>query len=451
MGLVLKVDDKPKSIGEWLLLSVQHIFASFSGIVTVPIIFGSALGFSTLQMSELIADMLFVSGLVTILQSRGFGILGSRLPQIMGSNFTFIGPGLAIGTAVTAAGGSPMAAYGAILGASMGGSFVQIALGGFVTKIKRVFPPVVQGIVVSLIGLTILGVAVDWFAGGYGAADYGSISNLVLGLIVMGITIGLSQYGKGIFSSGAIFFGMASGYLIAFFMGKLDLSPISQAGMIYIPQPLKYGITFKMEYIIPFAIAFLVAMVEATGDTLACAKVAEVDMSDNKRLRGSILLGGVGSFIGSIFNATPTTTFSQNTGVVSITGVASRYVVMGSGMLLMIMGVLPKVGAIVAIMPQPVLGGAAIIMFGTIAAVGVGIFQEIEYNNTNMLIIGLALSAGLGVTMRPDVLKQLPPFLSTILSSGITAGTLVGVFMNLLFNGLEKDIEITEEVIEVGA
>lgn len=439
MGLVLRVDEKPKSMGEWVLLSLQHIFASFSGIVTVPIIFASALGFDKIQTGEMIADILIVSGIVTIVQSRGLGILGSRLPQVMGSNFTFIGPGLSIGLAASAVGGSPAAGYAAILGASMMGSLVQIFLGGFTGKLRKIFPPVVQGIVVSLIGLTILGVAVDWFAGGYGAPDYGSIPNIALGLLVMFITIFLNQYGKGILSSGSIFFGIAIGYIVAFFMGKLDLGIFGQTQGFYFPTPLKYGMTFKIEYIVPFAIAYLVAMVEATGDTLACAKVSEVDMTDNKRLSGSILLGGIGSFIGALFNATPTTTFSQNTGVVSITGVASRYVVIGSGALLILMGLIPKVGALVSIMPQPVLGGAAIVMFGTIAAVGIGIFRDIEASNANILIIGISLSAGLAVTMRPQVLQHLPSFLSTILSSGITTGTLVGVSMNLLFNGVEKE------------
>lgn len=447
MALVLTVDQKPKNIGEWFLLSVQHIFASFSGIVTVPIIFASALGFDKIQTGEMIADMLIVSGIVTICQSKGIGIFGSRLPQIMGSNFTFIGPGLSIGLAAAAIGGSPAAGYAAILGSSMIGAFVQIFLGGFTSKLRRVFPPVVQGIVVSLIGLTILGVAVDWFAGGYGAADYGSLSNLTLGLIVMVITIGLNQYGKGILSSGSIFFGIAIGYIVALFMGKLDMTVFYQAGGLYIPKPLKYGLTFKFEYIVPFAIAYLVAMVEATGDTLACAKVSEVDMKDNKRLTGSILLGGLGSCLGSLFNATPTTTFSQNTGVVSITGVASRYVVMGSGALLVVMGLIPKIGALVSVMPQPVLGGAAIVMFGTIAAVGIGIFQEIEFDNANMLVIGMAISSGLAVTMRPQILQHLPSFASTILSSGITTGTLVGVTLNLLFNGLATEENVVNEEV----
>lgn len=450
MALVLRVDEKPKSIGEWLLLSFQHIFASFSGIVTVPIIFASALGFDKIQTGEMIADILIVSGIVTIFQSKGVGFLGSRLPQVMGSNFTFIGPGLSIGLAASAiAGGSPEAGYAAILGASMLGSLVQIFLGGFTGKIRRIFPPIVQGIVVSLIGLTILGVAVDWFAGGHGAEDYDSITNIVLGLTVMFITIGLNQYGKGILSSGSIFFGIVVGYLLAFFMGKLDLSILTQTQSIYFPTLLKYGMTFKIEYVFPFAIAYLVAMVEATGDTLACAKVSEVDMKDNKRLSGSILLGGVGSFVGALFNATPTTTFSQNTGVVSITGVASRYVVMGSGALLIVMGLIPKIGALVSVMPQPVLGGAAIVMFGTIAAVGIGVFQEVEFNNGNMLIVGISISAGLAVTLRPQLLQNLPTFISTILSSGITTGTLVGVTMNLLFNGVEKQSDVEKDNIEI--
>ncbi|MGL4392650.1 MAG: nucleobase:cation symporter-2 family protein [Fusobacteriaceae bacterium] len=447
MALRLRVDEKPANPGVWVLLSLQHIFAAFSGIVTVPFLFGSILGFSPVEMGELIANMLVVSGVVTIIQAKGIGPFGSRLPQIMGSNFTFIGPGLAIGTAAAAAGGGPSAGYAAILGSSMVGSFVQIFLGSFTAKIRKFFPPVVQGVVVSLIGLTILGVAVDWFAGGVGSPDYASLSNISLGLIVMVITILLNHFGKGIISSGAIFFGIIIGYIIAAFMGKLDLSPISQAGAFYLPRPFKYGMTFKWEYIIPFAIAYLVALVEATGDTLAIAKVTETDMKDGKRLRGALLWGGIGSFLGSIFNGTPTTTFSQNTGVVSITGIASRFVVIGSGIILVIMGLIPKIGAIVAVMPNPVLGGAGIVMFGTIAAVGIGIFKDVKYTNSNILIIGVAISSGLAVTMKPDVLKALPEALRTILSSGITTGTIVAIVMNVILNyGVKHEDELEEMI-----
>ncbi|SJZ60087.1 nucleobase:cation symporter-2, NCS2 family [Cetobacterium ceti] len=433
--LVLQVDEKPGSLSTWVLLSLQHIFAAFSGIVTVPIIFGSSLGFNTLEMGEIISDMLIVSGVITIFQCYGFGKFGSKLPQVMGSNFTFIGPGLAIGGAAIALnGGSPQGAYGAILGASLIGALVQTILGSFTDKLREIFPPVVQGCVVSLIGMTIIGVAVDWFAGGFGAPDYGSPSNLLLGFSVLAITIFLNQYGRGIFSSGAIFFGILSGYIIAGIMGKLDLSPILSAGYIHLPRPLKYGMEFKIQYIIPFVIAYLVALVESTGDTLACGKVCGVDMEkEGERLKGALMWGGMGSFVGALFNVTPTTTFSQNTGIVSLTGVASRWVVMGSGILLVLMGFFPKFSALVAVMPNPVLGGAGVVMFGMIAAVGIGIFREVDYTKGNMIIVGISISAGLAVTLKPEVLSKLPEFVRTILSSGITTGTLVAVFLSMMF------------------
>ena len=438
--LILSVDEKPKKKSVWLLLSFQHIFAAFSGIVAVPIVFAGALGFNSLETAEIISDMLIVSGVITIIQCYGVGIFGSRLPQIMGSNFAFIGPGLAIGAmAGAASGGSPQAAYGAILGASMLGSVVQIILGSFIEQVKTFFPPIVQGCVVTLIGMTILGVAIDWLGGGYGSADYGSPSNLILGISVMVLIILLNQYGKGIVSSGAIFWGTAFGYILASSMGKLDLTPVTQAGYLYFPRPFKYGITFNLSYALPFAIAYLVALVESAGDTLACAKVANINMEEDKtRLKGSILLGGVGSLVGAIFNATPTTTFSQNTGIVSLTGVASRFVVIGSGVILILMGLFPKFSALVAVMPAPVLGGAGVVMFGMISAVGIGIFHEIEFDKSNMLIIGISLSCGLGVTLRPNLLEKLPTIYSTILSSGITTGTIVAVGMTLIFRKIKR-------------
>lgn len=449
MALKLRVDEKPKNFGEWLLLSLQHIFASFSGIVTVPLIFGGSLGFDKLATGEMIAGVLVVSGIVTVIQSYGVGMFGSRLPQMMGSNFTFIGPGCAIGAAVLASGGTSADGYAAILGASMAGSFVQIILGNFAAKVQKFFPPIIQGIVVTLIGLTILPVAVAWLGGGFGNPEFGALKYVSLGLIVMMITIFLNQFGKGIFSSGSILFGMIAGYLIAIPMGILDagsvVQKISEANLINIPKPFKYGMpTFKLEYIVPFAIAYLVAMAEATGDTLACAKVAEVDMEapeNSGRLRGAIVWGGLGSFIGSLFNATPTTTFSQNTGVVSITGVASRWVVIGSGILLVIMGLMPKIGVLVAVMPDPVLGGAGLVMFGTIAAVGISIFKEIEFTNSNLLIIGLSLGMGLAVTFNPAILGGFPESLKTIFSSGITTGTVTAIILNLCFGSREEAVE----------
>ena len=444
--LVLEVDEKPKNMATWALYSFQHVFAAFSGIVTVPFIFASVIGFNTLQTAEIIGDMLIMCGIVTIIQCRRLGMLGSGLPQIMGSGFTFVGPGIAVamgsmGVAM-AAGATKEAAmgigFGTLLASIMVASIAQVILGFFISFLQKAFPPLVLGVIVTLIGLSILPVAVDWFAGGFGAKDYGSLSNLTLGAIVMITIICFIRYGKGVFSSGAIFFGMVTGYLAAAIMGKLDTTAVGQSGFFHLPVPFKYGMHFQIEYIVPMLVVAIVAIVESTGDTLAVGQVAKVDMSDTKRLRGGLMWGGIGSFIGTMFNATPTVPFAQNIGIVSITKIASRWVVLGAGIIFIIMGIIPKFGALIAIMPQPVLGGAGIIMFGTIAMVGIGIFKTVRMDNTNTLIAGVSLCLGLAVTFRPDILKNFPTSVKMILESGIATGSICAVLMNSLLNRGQK-------------
>lgn len=442
--LVIKVNEKPKKVA-WFFYSLQHVFASFGGIVTVPILFASVLGFGTEETAMLIEDVLIFSGIITIIQAIGFRFLGSKLPQVMGANFTFIGPGIAVGLAASeAAGGDPAAGYAAILGASMVGALAQIILGNFTEKLLKIFPPVIQGCVVSLIGLTMLGVAADWLGGGYGIDNYGAPQNVVLGLIVIGVTILLNKFGKGMLSSGSIFWGMLIGYVLAYFMGMVTFETVTSASNFYLPKPLRYGITFNAAYAIPFALAYIVSLVESTGDTLACARASEVELED-KRLKGSLLLGGIGSFIGALFNSTPTTTFSQNTGIVSLTGVASRFVVAGSGVMLVVLGLFPKFGSLVALIPNPVLGGAGIVMFGTIAAVGTEILKDVKYTKDNLLVIALSISAGLVVTLRPALFDQAPEIVKTIFSSGITTGTITAIFINQIFT-LANKFKSKEEI-----
>lgn len=428
--LSVSINEKPRK-SEWIFYSLQHVFASFGGIVAVPIIFATVLGFDTMSKASLIEDILIYSGIVTIIQSLGFKMLGSKLPQVMGSNFTFIGPGIVVGlAAMEASGGDFKAGYAAILGSSMVAAVVQIILGNFMDKLNKIFPPLVQGCVVSLIGLTMLGVASDWFGGGFSEnVIYGAPINLLVGLFVIAIIIICTKYGKGMMSSGSIFWGMLAGYALATSLGMVSFGAVSESALVYFPKPLKYGLTFKISYIIPFLIAYVVSLVESTGDTLACARASEVDLAP-ERLKGSILLGGLGSCVGALFNSTPTTTFSQNTGIVSLTGVASRYVVAGTGVLLIVLGMFPKFGALVAIMPEAVLGGAGIVMFGTIAAVGVGILKEVEFTKETLMVIGLSLASGLAVTMRPQLLDHVPSLIKTIFSSGITTGTLVAIILN---------------------
>lgn len=425
-----KIDDKPP-LAIAIPLAIQHIVAAFSGIVAVPLVVGGVLGLPFEQMTYLVNMALFMAGVTTVMQTVGFGPksfrVGSRLPCVMGTDFTFVGPAIAVGFA----GGLP-----AIFGATMVGALVEVILSRFFGSLKKFFPPVVTGTVVTLIGLTILPVAVDWAAGGYGAPDYGSLTNIFIALSVMTIIVVLNQWGKGFVSSGSILLGIMFGYIISVPFGLVDFSRISDAAFISFPQPFKYGITFNITAILAFIPAYLVTTVETVGDLMAVAEASDHEPT-SEELSAGLLCDGVGSIVAGAFNAMPNTSFSQNVGIIPITGVASRFVVMIAGFVLMIIGVFPKVGALVSIMPNPVLGGAGIIMFGMIAVGGINILKDVNMSRRNMMVVAISLSVGLAVVVRPAILEHLPAFVKTVFESGITTGTLFALVLNLV---LPKDM-----------
>ena len=418
---VYSIDEKPPLLIA-IPLALQHVFAAFSGIVAVPLVVGGAIGLPVEDISFLVSATLFVSGIVTIMQTRGLGPIGARIPVVMGTDFTFVGPCISVGSAM----GLP-----AVFGATVAGSFIEIVLSRFLGSLRKLFPPVVTGTVVTLIGLTIIPVAADWAAGGEGSADYGSMGNLGLAAAVLVTIMILNQRGKGFFRSGSILIGIIAGYIMAWPLGLLDPDAISSASWIAIPSPLKLGMEFRLSAILAFVAAYVVTTVETVGDLMAVGEASGCKVTGEHLKRG-ILADGVGSFIAGFFSAGPNTSFSQNVGIIPVTGVASRFVVILAGGILVVTGLFPKVGALVAIMPGPVLGGAGIIMFGMIAATGIRMYSKAVFSRRNMLIIGLSLGTGMAVVVRPEILSHLPESMQTIFSSGITTGSLVAIALNLI-------------------
>lgn len=424
-GLRYTINDKPP-LGEAIPLAIQHVFAAFSGIVAVPLVVGGVLGLPLEDIAFLVSATLFISGIATIIQTKGFGPVGAKVPMVMGTDFTFVGPSLSVGATMGLPG---------IFGATVAGSFIEMILSRFVRPLRKLFPPAVTGTVVTLIGLTILPVAVDWAAGGFGAPDYGSLENLGLAMFVLIVIMVLNQWGRGFVSAGSILIGIIVGYIVAYPMGLLDFSQISDASWVAIPNPLKFGIEFKASAILAFVAAYLVTTVETIGDLMAVGEASDREIT-SEHLEKGLLADGVGSFIAGLFNAGPNTSFSQNVGIIPVTGVASRFVVIIAGVILAIAGLFPKIGALVAIMPNPVLGGAGIIMFGMIAAAGIKIYKDVDFNRRNMLVIAISLGLGMAVVVRPDILSQLPEDVRTVFSSGITTGTFAALILNLI---LPKD------------
>ncbi|TYG35358.1 purine permease [Lonepinella koalarum] len=422
-NLLYTVEDKPP-FGLSLLLAAQHLLAALGGIIAVPLVIGNVLKLPIPDTVILVNAALLVSGIVTIIQCRGLGPIGIRLPSVMGTSFTFVSAALAVGFSEHGVAG--------ILGSSLVGAVVMIAGSFFMPNIRKLFPPVVTGTVVMMIGLSLISVAVDWFAGGQRSdANYAAPENLMMATFVLVIVVALVQWGTGIFSAAAIVIGMMTGYLLCLALGWIDFTGVKEAQAFALPQPLHFGLSFPITGIIGMAIAYLVTIVESSGNFLALGNATQTEIT-GKHLRGGILCDGLGSALAAIMSTTPFSSFSQNIGVITLTGVASRHVVALTGGLLVLAGLFPVFGALIVSIPLPVLGGAGLMMFAMIIAAGIQMLDNIERSKRNGLIIAISIGCGLAVTTRPELLDKLPTFCKEIFGSGITVGSLLALILNLI-------------------
>lgn len=419
--IIYKIDDKP-AISISILLAFQNIVAAFGGIVAVPLVVAGALNLSVQDTAIFVSAAIFVAGIATIVQCRGIGPIGARVPCMMGTDFTFVTPSIAVGTTM----GIP-----AMFGGTILGSFIEMILSRFIKPLMRFFPPIVTGTVVSLIGLTLIPVAIDWAAGGSGALDYGSLQNLVIAMIVMVIIILLNRYGKGLLSTASVLIGMAIGYIICIPLGMVNFTEVVNASWFEFPRIFRYGVEFSFAAFVPFIAAYIVTTIETVGCLKAIGEASGKELTD-EQIGAGILADGLGSFIAGFFGANANTSFSQNVGLIPMTKVASKFVVALSGVILVFLGIFPKLGALIAIMPNPVLGGAGIVMFGNVAAAGIKTLSRVKLNNRNLLIIAVSLGLGLGVTVRPDFVAHLPGVFKTLFSSGISTGTFVAFILNFI-------------------
>lgn len=419
--LIYQLNEKPP----WkqaIVLAFQTILTGFGGIVAVPLVVAGALGLPFSEITFWVSCALFVAGIVTIIQAKGLGKIGSKLPVIMGTSFAFVGVSINVGKNYGVA---------AIFGATIVAALVEVILSRFIKPLKKFLPPVVTGTVVTLIGLTITPVAIDWLAGGAGSQTYGSIKNILVGLAVMVVIIALNQFGNQLISSAAIVIGIVFGYVLSAMTGMLDLSSVSSAGIFSFPRPFKYGVQVSIPAILAFIPVYLATTVETVGDTLAIGSACEHEVTGDE-LSSGVLCDGIGSMIAGVFNAGANTTFSQCTGLINVTGVASRFVAILAGILLMVAGLIPKFGAVVAAMPNPVLGGAGIIMFGMIAGSGIKMLGEVKFDRRNMIVVSVSLTLGLGVIFKPDILSHFPTGVQTIFGSGVTTGTICAILLNII-------------------
>ncbi|MEM8602543.1 MAG: nucleobase:cation symporter-2 family protein [Cyanobacteria bacterium P01_H01_bin.121] len=437
IDLIYGLDDRPP-LPEAIFVALQHVLASFVGIITPPLIICGALEASPETTGYVVSMSLFISGVATFIQCRKFGPLGSGLLSLQGTSFAFLGPIIGAGLAVTGAGQTPEQALALIFGLCFFGAFVEILLSRFLHLARKIITPVVSGTVVMIIGLSLIKVGITSLGGGVIAQQngtFGSYQNLFLGGTVLAIIILLNMTGNRYLRMGAIAIGLAIGYAISLGLGLVDLSRLASLPVLQLPIPFRFGMSFDFAAFVPFILLYLITAIETIGDLTATSAVSRQPVSGSlyvKRIKGGVLGDGVNSLIAAVFNTFPNTTFSQNNGVIQMTGVGSRYVGFFVAGIFALLGLLPIVGGLFQSIPQPVLGGATLVMFGAIAVAGINIVASTEIDRRSLIIIAVSLGLGLGVVYVPEMMADKPALLRNIFSSGISTGGLTAILLNWL-------------------
>lgn len=408
---------------------LQHILTMYGGIVAVPLIVGQAAGLSPSDIGLLVTASLFAGGVATILQTIGLPFLGCQLPLVQGVSFA----GVATMIAISGNGGIP-----AVLGAVMAASLMGLLITPVFSRITRYFPPLVAGIVITTIGLTLMPVAGSWAMGGdRSAADYGSPANIMLAGITLAIVLLLSKVGNAAVSRLSILLALVIGTAIAYATGMADFSKVGEGPMVALPDIFHFGYpTFGIAATLSMFIVIMVTLVETSADIFAVGEIVETKV-DSRRLGDGLRADMLSSMLAPVIGSFTQSAFAQNVGLVAITGVKSRYVVATGGLILVVLGLLPVMGRVVAAIPSPVLGGAGIVLFGTVAASGIRTLSKVSYdNNMNLIIVATSIGFGTIPIVLPTFYEQFPAWVETIFHSGISSSALMAITLNLLFNHL---------------
>ncbi len=421
-------------ISQLTVLGLQHVLAMYAGAVAVPLIIGGAVGLTPEQLAFLVAADLFTCGIATLLQAIGIGpYVGVKLPAILGCTFAAVGPLIIIGKNL-----GMETAYGSIIVAAI----IVVLVAPLYGKILRFFPTVVTGTVVTMIGLTLINVGITSAGGGAGAKDFGSMENLFLAGLVMIIVLLSNKFLKGFFQAISVLNGIVIGTIVAAFMGKVDFSVVLNAKWISIVHPFNFGLPkFDLGSIVMMTFVMLTVMIESTGTFIGIGNVCGKEITEKDIVRG-LRAEGIATLLGGIFNSFPYTTFNQNLGLLALSKVKSRYVVIASGTILVALGLIPKFAALATIIPQPVIGGATTIMFAMVAVAGIQMLASVDFTkNSNMMVVAVSMGLGLGISVVPNLLAQTPSTFKSIFSSGIVTASVVAVILNAFLNHGNKESE----------
>ena len=415
-------------MGQAAPLGLQHVLAMFASNVTPSIIVAGAAGlqFGGAEQVYLIQMAMLFAGIATLFQTVGFGPVGARLPIMQGTSFAFVG--VLAGIAATQG-------LGVALTSCIIGGLIHFALGSVIANIRYLFPPLVTGLVILAIGLYLVPVGIKYAAGGaadfqMAAESFGSLMHWTVALTVIVVALGFKFITKGILSHAAILLGLIAGYLVAFMFGMVNFAAVDKAGWVTVLQTLPYGFEFNLGAVIGVTLVSIVSAVETVGDTSATAKAGAGREATDEEISGATYADGLGTAVAGVFGGLPNTSFSQNVGIVGMTGIMSRHVVTIAGAIMVICGLVPKIGAIIASMPLPVLGGGVIVMFGMVAAAGLNVLSEIKMSRRNMIIIALSLSIGLGFNLVPSAVQYLPGIWKTLATSAVAPTAFLAIILN---------------------
>lgn len=431
-GLIYGLNDRPP-LKDTFFAALQHLLAIFVAIITPPLIIAGAMKLDLETTGFLVSMSLFASGISTFIQCRRVGPIGCGLLCVQGTSFSFIGPIIAAGNIL---GGT--AGLSTIFGATIAGSFVEMIVSRILKYTRKIITPLVSGIVVTLIGMSLIKVGITACGGGEMAkADgtFGAFQHVGLAALVLVLIILFNRSSNRYLRMSSIVIGLAVGYAVAWAMGLVNFSTVNDFGGFNIPVPFRYGISFDISPIIALGLVYLITAIEAYGDITANSLISGEPVEGEKFVRrasGGILADGFNSMLAGVFNSFPNSIFAQNNGMIQLTGVASRYVGYFIAGMLVLLGLFPAVGLVFSLMPEPVLGGATLLMFGTVAAAGIRIISSQKINRKATLVMALSFSFGLSVELVPDILCQLPETLRNIFSSGITTGGLTAILANAL-------------------
>jgi|TARA_B100000902_G_scaffold234224_1_gene222100 NCS2 family nucleobase:cation symporter-2 len=415
-------------MGQAAPLGLQHVLAMFASNVTPSVIVAGAAGlqFGGAEQVYLIQMAMLFAGIATLFQTIGFGPIGARLPIMQGTSFAFVG--VLAGIAATQG-------LGVALTSCIIGGLIHFALGSVIANIRYLFPPLVTGLVILAIGLYLVPVGIKYAAGGaadfqMAAESFGSLMHWTVALTVIVVALVFKFMTKGMLSNAAILLGLIAGYLVAFMFGMVNFSSVGKASWITGLQTLPYGFEFNLGAVIGVTLVSIVSAVETVGDTSATAKAGAGREATDEEISGATYADGLGTAVAGVFGGLPNTSFSQNVGIVGMTGIMSRHVVTIAGAIMVLCGLIPKIGAIIASMPLPVLGGGVIVMFGMVASAGLNVLSEVKMSRRNMIIIALSLSIGLGFNLVPSAVQYLPGIWKTLATSAVAPTAFLAIILN---------------------